>query len=109
MSYAELGAALPRVGGDYVYLRHAYGPLVGFLSGWASLTVGFGAGIAASATGFASYALRILPVTEQNSHLAKALALLLVWSLTAVHAAGVDAGGRLQRVLTTTKSPPLSC
>ena len=42
MSYGELGAALPRVGGEYIYLRRAFGPLVGFLSGWMSFTVGFG-------------------------------------------------------------------
>ncbi|MBI4402198.1 MAG: amino acid permease [Nitrospirae bacterium] len=103
MSYSELGAALPRAGGDYIYLRQAYGPLVGFLSGWASFTVGFGAAIAASAVSCASYGLRVVPLAEENSLVAKALALLLVWSLTAVHAAGVGAGGWLQRLLTTTK------
>ncbi len=103
MSYSELGAALPRAGGDYVYLREAYGPLVGFLSGWASFTVGFGAAIAASAVSFASYALRVMPLAEDTSLVAKSLALLLLWSLTAVHAAGVGAGGWLQRLLTTTK------
>lgn len=103
MSYSELGAALPRAGGDYVYLREAYGPLVGFLSGWASFTVGFGAAIAASAVSFASYALRVIPLAEDTSLVAKGLALLLLWSLTAVHAAGVGPGGWLQRLLTTTK------
>lgn len=103
MSFSELGAALPRVGGDYVYLRHAFGPLIGFLSGWASFTVGFGAPIAASAMSFASYALRVVPVAEDNSPVATALALLLLWSVTAAHARGIGAGGRLQRLLTTTK------
>ncbi len=103
MSYGELGAALPQAGGDYVYLRRAYGPLAGFLSGWTSLTIGFGAAIAASAVSFASYFLRVAPLADDNGWAAKGLALLLLWSLTAVHAAGVGAGGRLQRVLTTTK------
>ena len=49
MSYSELGAALPRVGGEYVYLRRAYGPLPAFLSGWTSFTMGFGAAIAVGA------------------------------------------------------------
>ena len=48
LSYAELGAALPRVGGEYVYLREAFGPGVAFLSGWTSFTMGFGAAIATS-------------------------------------------------------------
>ena len=50
MVYGELGAQLPHAGGDYVYLREAYGPLVAFLSGWTSFTIGFGAAVAASAT-----------------------------------------------------------
>ncbi len=103
MSYGELGAALPQAGGDYVYLRRAYGPLAGFLSGWTSFTIGFGAAIAASAVSFASYFLRVAPIADDNGWAAKGLALLLLWSLTTVHAAGVGAGGRLQRVLTTTK------
>ncbi len=103
MAYGELGAALPQAGGDYVYLRRAYGPLAGFLSGWTSLTIGFGAAIAASAVSFASYFLRVAPIADDNGWAAKGLALLLLWSLTAVHVAGVGAGGRLQRMLTTTK------
>lgn len=103
MSYSELGAALPHAGGDYVYLRQAYGPLVGFLSGWASFTVGFGAAIAASAVSFASYCLQVAPLAPDTSFVAKGLAILLVWSLTVFHAAGVGLGGWLQRLLTTTK------
>ncbi len=103
MAYAELGAALPHAGGDYVYLREAYGPLMSFLSGWISFTIGFGATIAASASSFASYVLRVAPIAEEGSRAATALALLLLWCLTAVHAAGVGAGGWLQRLLTTTK------
>jgi basic amino acid/polyamine antiporter, APA family len=103
MAYSELPAMLPRAGGDYIYLRQAYGPFVGFLSGWTSFTVGFGAGIAAAAVSFASYALRLMPLAEDNSLASKTIALILVWIMTAVHAAGTGAGGRLQRVLTTTK------
>ena len=44
--YAELGALMPRAGGEYVYLREAYHPAVGFMSGWVSLTAGFSAPIA---------------------------------------------------------------
>ena len=103
MSYSELPAAMPRAGGDYVYLREAYGSFIGFLSGWTSFTVGFGAGIAAAAVSFSSYALRLVPLADDNSMASTTVALVLVWVMTAVHASGTGAGGRLQRVLTTTK------
>ena len=61
MSYSELGAALPRVGGEYVYLRRAFGPLWGFLGGWTSFTIGFSAAIAAAAVSFAVYLEQLLP------------------------------------------------
>lgn len=102
-AYAELGAAYPQAGGDYLYLREAYGALPAFLSGWTSFTIGFGAAIAASSVGFASYLSRVLPLEEQQSIFETGLALGLVWCLTAVHAAGVGAGGLLQRLLTTAK------
>src|SRR6516225_10307381 len=41
LCYGELGATMPRAGGEYVYLGEAYGTLAGFLSGWTSLFVGF--------------------------------------------------------------------
>jgi APA family basic amino acid/polyamine antiporter len=102
LSYSELGATFPAAGGDYVYLRHAYGPLMGFLSGWVSFTVGFGCAIAASAVSFATYALRMIP-GSQDSHANSFLALVLVWTLTGLHARGVSTGGWAQRILTTTK------
>ena len=103
MSYAELGAAMPQAGGDYVYLRQAYGPLVGFLSGWTSFTIGFSAAIAAASVSFAAYVFRVVQLDDNHVLISKVLALGLVWTLTAVHALGIAAGGRLQRVLTTTK------
>jgi APA family basic amino acid/polyamine antiporter len=103
LSYSELGAALPEAGGEYIYIRHAYGRFVGFLSGWTSFTIGFGAAIAAAAVGFASYLLRIFLLGSETSIAAKLLALGLVWALTAVHLAGVGPGGFLQRVLTVLK------
>lgn len=102
MCYSELGAAMPQVGGDYVYLRETYGPFLGFLSGWASFTVGFGAAIAAAAVGFATYLLQ-LALGSEPPLLVTGLALGLVWTLTGFHLAGVGLGGRLQRVLTVSK------
>lgn len=103
MSYSELPVTFPKAGGDYIYLREAYGPLLGFLSGWTSFTVGFGAGIAAASVSFASYVLRLIPIAEENSATAKSLAVALVWGMTIIHCAGSVAGGRLQRALTITK------
>ena len=51
MAYAELAALRPRAGGEYVYLREAFGPLAAFLTGWTSFVAGFSGAIAASARG----------------------------------------------------------
>ncbi len=109
MVYGELGSALPHAGGDYLYLREAYGPLVAFLSGWTSFTIGFGAALAASAVSFASYALRIVPPADESGWLGRGLALSLLWIVTLVHCGGIGTGGRLQRVLTTTKVLAICC
>ena len=103
MIYGELGSRLPHAGGDYVYLREAYGPLVAFLSGWTSFTIGFGAAVAASAISFSSYALRVIPIVDEQGWLAKGLSLALLWIATFLHCQGVGTGGRVQLLLTTTK------
>ena len=103
MIYGELGSRLPHAGGDYVYLREAYGPLVAFLSGWTSFTIGFGAAVAASAISFSSYALRVIPIVDEQGWLAKGLSLALLWMATFLHCQGVATGGRVQLLLTTTK------
>ena len=103
MVYGELGSRLPHAGGDYVYLREAYGPLLAFLSGWTSFTIGFGAAVAASAISFSAYALRIFPVIDESGWRAKGLSLALLWLVTLVHCRGLAGGGRLQRMITSTK------
>ena len=103
MIYGELGSRLPHAGGDYVYLRKAYGPLMAFLSGWTSFTIGFGAAVAASAISFSSYALRVIPIVDEQGWLAKSLSLALLWMATFLHCQGVGTGGRVQLLLTTTK------
>ena len=100
LSYSELGTALPVAGGEYAYLRRAYGPLVGFLSGWTSFTVGFSAAIAAGAMSFAAYLVQILPFHSENGPLSTGIALTLIWVVTGFHLAGVGSGGFLQRLLT---------
>ncbi|MEZ0277269.1 MAG: APC family permease, partial [Roseimicrobium sp.] len=65
--YAELGAMLPRSGGEYHLLARAYHPLLGFLAGWVSMTAGFAAPIAAAALLFGSYMHGIWPVLDERA------------------------------------------
>jgi APA family basic amino acid/polyamine antiporter len=67
LSYAELGAALPRSGGEYNFLREIYHPSVGFLAGWVSGTVGFSAPVAIAAMPFGAYLAEIVPGTNPLS------------------------------------------
>ncbi len=61
LTYAELGAAMPEAGGQYVYLREAYGPIAGFLFGWILFLVYMTGGIAALALAFAEYTGYFIP------------------------------------------------
>ncbi len=61
LSYAELGAALPEAGGEFVYMHRAYGPLWGFLYGWTQFIIAKTASIAAIATGFVLYLAYFFP------------------------------------------------
>ncbi len=99
--YAELGAAMPRAGGEYVYLRETYGPIWGFLSGWTSLTIGFSAAIASNAHLFATHFHQLFPALAPESP--AVIGLAMVWGLTIVHVFGVRAGGAVQRLLTVVK------
>src|SRR5438105_2141754 len=61
LSYAELGAALPRSGGEYHFLGAIYHPALGFLAGWISATVGFAAPVAIAAIAFGTYFAAVVP------------------------------------------------
>jgi basic amino acid/polyamine antiporter, APA family len=98
LSYGELAAALPRSGGEYYYLSVIYHPAVGFLSGWASATVGFAAPTALAAVALGEYVHRIYPGTS-----VRGLAAAVVIALALVHARSVRLGGRVQVVLTVLK------
>ena len=67
MAYAELAALRPRAGGEYVYLRDAYGPLAGFLTGWTSFVAGFSGAMAASAIVLTLYLDRFVPGAANNT------------------------------------------
>ncbi len=100
LSFAELAAMMPQAGGQYVYLREAYGPLTGYLCGWSFFVAAQTGGIAVLAVGFAEYAHEFLPLTpwEQKAAAAAAIALL-----TAINYRGVQEGGALQSILTGAK------
>jgi len=66
LTYAELGAAMPEAGGQYVYLREAYGPMAGFLFGWISFLVYMTGGIAGLALAFAEYFGYFFPSLSNN-------------------------------------------
>ena len=67
MAYAELAALRPRAGGEYVYLRAAYGRLMAFLTGWTSFVAGFSGAIAASAVVLAFYVGRFVPAAADST------------------------------------------
>ena len=67
MAYAELAALRPRAGGEYVYLRAAYGPLAAFLTGWTSFVAGFSGAIAAAAVVLAFYVGRFVPAAANST------------------------------------------
>jgi len=74
-TYGELGAALPRSGGEYNLLSEIYHPILGFLSGWVSVTVGFAAPATLAAIAFATY-LKTVFTTIPTNHIAAALVIL---------------------------------
>jgi len=102
MTYAELGAALPRSGGEYNFLTRIYHPAAGFVSGWVSATIGFAGPVALAAMTFSAYALTVMP-GEQGPWLEKGLAVLLLVVLTVVHATNRRNSGGVQLVFTILK------
>jgi APA family basic amino acid/polyamine antiporter len=67
MAYAELAALRPRAGGEYVYLRAAYGRLAAFLTGWTSFVAGFSGAMAAAAVVLAFYVGRFVPAAADTT------------------------------------------
>ena len=101
---AELASTHPQTGGNYVFLKRAYGPLVGFLFSWMSLLVGRPGSIALMAVVFAEYAVQLLGVGQETSgSLQLLIAVGVVMVLTAVNIVGVRPGSWVQNVLTAAK------
>jgi basic amino acid/polyamine antiporter, APA family len=97
----ELGGLFPRGGGEYVYLREAYGPSFGFLSGWTSFWIGFPGSIATLAWGF-GHAMASL-VGDRSGESALPIAIASVVLLTAVDALGLGPGRWTQNLLSGAK------
>ena len=119
MAYAELAALRPKAGGEYVYLREAFGPLAGFLTGWTSFVAGFSGAIAASAVFLIVTLDRFIPGVANDTpllaipipgtasavtfsvHTLAASATIIIAAL--IHIRGVGPGRLASNVLTTLK------
>jgi APA family basic amino acid/polyamine antiporter len=100
LSIAELAAAYPEAGGQYAYLREAYGTVWAFLYGWANFAVINTASIAAIAVGFARYIGFFTPLSETAI---RVVAIASIIGLTLLNCRGVRLGATTQNVLTTLK------
>ena len=117
LSCAELAASLPYSGGDYIYLREAYGSLVGFLSGWSSFLVTFSGSIALLAVVFTAFLAFFFPILSAEHvlfsvdflglsltlSLAHFFSMGVVLVLSAIHFVGVGMGAMVQNILTVLK------
>jgi len=100
LSVAELGAAMPRTGGQYVYLSEAYGPIWGYLYGWSAVAVINTASIAAVGVAFSEYLGFFIPMTDVSI---KGIAVVIITTLTIINIIDVKSGARFQNLFTFTK------
>jgi len=100
LSVAELGAAMPRAGGQYVYLSEAYGPVWGYLYGWSAVAVINTASIAAVGVAFSEYLRFFFPITDVSI---KGIAVATIVLLTIINILDVKSGARFQNVFTISK------
>jgi len=113
VAFAELGSMFPDSGGQYIYLREAYGDLPAFLYGWMLFSVANGGSIAALAVASAAYMGQVVPVISQEHVVVSALGitltrthlvgLLLIAVLTYVNVVGLRWGALMQNLSTWTK------
>ena len=100
LSIAELGAAMPRTGGQFVYLNEAYGPVWGYLYGWSCVAVINTASIAAVGVAFSEYLGFFFPLSTMGI---KSVAILSVILLTIINILDVKSGARAQNIFTLLK------
>ena len=114
LSYGELAAAMPHAGGQYVYLREAFGPLSGFLFGWTMFLVIQTGTIAAVAVAFAKFTGVFVPWFSASNYLIgsgkvgvttqQLLAIAIIVLLTAVNTRGIRTGALVQNTFTIAKT-----
>ncbi len=102
--YGELGVAIPRSGGEYVYLSKLIHPSVGFMSGWISSTVGFAAPVALASMALGTYVNKIIPQINITF-----CALVVVFSITLIHSFHLKIGSGVQKILTLLKVLVIIC
>ena len=100
LSVAELGAAMPKAGGQYVYLNEAYGPVWGYLYGWSAVVVINTASMAAVGVAFAEYLKFFYPISDLA---VKEIAICSIILLTIINIVDVKSGARFQNVFTFAK------
>ncbi|MCF6193587.1 MAG: amino acid permease [Kangiellaceae bacterium] len=98
LTYAELGSALPRSGGEYNFLTHCYHPIAGFISGWISSTIGFAAPVALAAITFGAYLSSVFPFLSKTW-----LAVGLIIILSLIHGTTHKRSAGLQWIFTVIK------
>jgi APA family basic amino acid/polyamine antiporter len=109
LCFAELGAAMPKAGGEYIYIRETYGQLWAFVGAVLSLTAGFSAPIAAVLKSMSVYLGNFFPVLQDNPELflglnaQNALAILVTWIMVAIHSSGVRGGLGFNDLITFAK------
>jgi len=118
LTYAELGAMMPEAGGEYVFLREAYGDLPAFLFGWTSVMLIASGGLAAVSTALASFLGSFVSLSAVwATHDFQVLGRVIHWQLgvqqfiavavillfSAINARGVQVGGRVQWAATVAK------
>ncbi len=113
MSYGELGSLFPQAGGQYIYLREAYNPLVAFLYGWTCFMVIQTGSIAAVGVAFAKYLAVIVPgldeshsvhiVGDYSIHMTQVVAITMICFLTWINTRGVHTGKLIQNTFTFAK------
>ncbi|MBK9168530.1 MAG: amino acid permease [Bryobacterales bacterium] len=118
LSYGELAAAMPQAGGQYVYLREAYGPLAAFLFGWTTFTIIQTGTVAAVAVGFAKFSGLFFPWVGAEHYLLGAgrlgltteqlVAIGVLVTLTAINTRGLYAGAAVQNTFTIAKVAALA-
>lgn len=100
LACAELGAAIPATGGQYVFMREAYGPLIGFLCGWTMFVVARTAQVAWMAVTFTLYVAYFFPLSPLTS---KLLGIAAISLFTWINYRGVTAGAIVQNIFTFAK------